>query len=339
AFFFIAVTKGKTEPLGLPAVPDEIAGTSVMRQLGEKLFFDRGLAVNGTLSCAMCHIPAQGYASNQSALSIGIEGRSLRRNAPSLYNIAFKRYLFLDGRETDLSAQIWVPLLAPDEMGNPAIGPVLTRLRNNKDYAIAFNIAFPGEGVTMTTLGRAIAAYEASLLRGNSRFDEAIFKGMKEKLTEQEWLGYEIFSSKASCSGCHEIGNETALFSDNKWHNTGIAFRYQNNSKNMQVQLAEGVMKSINLGSLGLNTKPLRDVGRFEITNNPSDRWAYVTPFLRGVRETAPYMHDGSLKTLEEVVDFYDHGGGQNPELDQKIRPLNLTAKEKAALIAFLLVL
>ena len=116
-------------PLGLPPVPPAIAGSAAMRRLGERLFFDRRLSANNTLSCAMCHIPTQGFASNQSALSIGMEGRSLRRNAPTLYNVVFKKLLFHDGRETDLAAQVWGPLLAADEMGNPAIGPLLDRLR------------------------------------------------------------------------------------------------------------------------------------------------------------------------------------------------------------------
>lgn len=130
-------------PLGLPPVPVAVLGSPAMQKLGEKLFFDRGLAANGTLSCAMCHIPAQGFTSNQSALSIGMEGRSLRRNAPSLYNVVFKQHLFHDGRETDLAAQVWGPLLAPDEMGNAGIGPLLSRLRRDPDYGPAFAAASP----------------------------------------------------------------------------------------------------------------------------------------------------------------------------------------------------
>jgi cytochrome c peroxidase len=324
------------EPLGLPPVPAEIAGTPAMRQLGEKLFFDRSLAANGTLSCAMCHIPAQGFASNQSALSIGIEGRSLRRNAPSLYNVVYKRYLFHDGRETDLAAQVWGPLLAPDEMGNPAIGPLLARLRANPDYGPAFHAAFPGEGVSMTTLGRAIAAYESTLLRGDSRFDKALFGGQRSALSQEEWRGYQIFVSKGGCSACHAIGTDAALFTDQSWHNTGVAFRKRNASPDVGVEIARGVVKTVDLSALGLSPPPPRDVGRFEISNDPADRWAYTTPALRGVAETAPYMHDGSLTTLEEVIEFYDRGGGINPALDAKIRPLDLKREEKAALVAFL---
>jgi cytochrome c peroxidase len=331
-----SIATAVAEPLGLPPVPAGMAGTPAMRELGEKLFFDRGLAANGTLSCAMCHIPAQGFASNQSALSIGVEGRTLRRNAPSLYNVVYKRYLFHDGREIDLAAQVWGPLLAPDEMGNSAIGPLLARLRADPDYGPAFGAAFPGEGVTMTTLGRAIAAYEATLLRGDSRFDRAVYGGLKDSLSEEEWRGYEIFISKGGCSTCHSIGEDAALFTDQSWHNTGVAFRSRTASPNVPVEIARGIIKNVDVVALGLTLSPPRDIGRFEITNNPADRWAYITPLLRGVAETAPYMHDGSISTLEEVIDFYNRGGGANSALDSKIRPLGLTIEEKAALVALL---
>lgn len=325
-----------TQPLGLPPAPAAIAGSPAMRELGEKLFFDRGLSVNGTLSCAMCHIPAQAFASNQSALSIGMEGRSLRRNAPSLYNVVFKRFLFHDGRETDLAAQVWGPLLAPDEMGNAGIGPLLERLRGDPAYGPAFDAAFPGEGVTMTTLGRAVAAYEATLLRGDSRFDRALFGGETDALTAQEWRGYEIFVSKGGCGSCHLIGDRSALFTDQYWRNTGVAFR-RPAAETVKIELAPGVVTDVRLAAIGLDqARSPNDVGRFEITGDPADRWAYTTPMLRGVKDSWPYMHDGSLKTLEEVVEFYDQGGGPNPALDQRIKPLSLTGEEKAALVAFL---
>jgi len=324
-------------PLGLPEVPAAIAGTEPMRRLGERLFFDRGLAANGTLSCAMCHIPAQGFASNQSALSIGFEGRSLRRNAPSLYNVVFKKFLFHDGRETDLAAQVWGPLLAADEMGNPAIGPLLDRLRQDAVYGPAFNDAFPGEGVSMTTLGRAIAAYEATLLIGGGRFDRAIFGGDKSALTPQEWRGYQIFSSKGGCVSCHTIGETAALFTDQTWHNTGVAFAKESRASTTRIELAPGVFQEVQLSAVGLDqSAPRNDVGRFEISGDPNDRWAYTTPMLRGVKDSRPYMHDGSLKTLAEVVDFYNRGGGANPALDPRMKPLGLTEEEKAALVAFL---
>jgi cytochrome c peroxidase len=324
-------------PLGLPPVPAAVAGTPTMRKLGEELFFDRSLSANGTLSCAMCHIPGQGFASNQSALSIGMEGRSLRRHAPSLYNVVFKKFLFHDGREIDLAAQVWGPLLAADEMGNAGIGPLIARLRADTDYGPLFEAAFPGEGATMMTLGRAIAAYEASLLRGGGRFDRALYGGERSALTPREWQGYELFVGKAGCVACHEIGPQTALFTDQTWHNTGVAFRSGATGGKTEVRLAPGVFQNVDLAAVGLaQSGAPNDIGRFEITNAPADRWAYTTPMLRGVRESSPYMHDGSLGTLAEVVEFYDRGGGPNPALDPQIRPLGLSAEEKASLVAFL---
>ncbi len=324
-------------PLGLPPVPAVTAGTAQMRSLGERLFFDRSLSANGTLSCAMCHIPAQGYASNQSALSIGMEGRTLRRNAPSLYNVVFKKYLFHDGRESDLGAQIWGPLLAPDEMGNPGIGPLLTRIAQDRDYSLAFEAAFPGEGVTMATLGRAIAAYEATLLKGGSRFDRAFYGGDRAALSAQEWRGHDIFVTKGGCVACHEIGAASALFADQSWHVTGIAFRPRNEDATRVVELAPGVTTHVPISIFGqLRPDPRSDLGRFEITKDPADRWAFITPSLRGVKDTWPYMHDGSFATLQEIVEFYDSGCGPNPNLDPRLKPLGLTDDEKAALVAFL---
>jgi len=293
--------------IGLPPIPAQIFGTPAMRALGQKLFFDRGLSVNHTLSCAMCHIPEQAYASNQSALSIGMEGRALRRNAPSLYNVVFKQHLFHDGRETDLVAQAWGPLLAGDEMGNLSIGPLLDRLRRDKAYGAVFDDAFPNEGVTMTTLGRAVASFEATLLIGATRFDRAIFAGEKDALAPQEWRGYALFIGKAGCAVCHAIGARDALFTDQSWHNTGVGFA-RRNSDATRVELAKGVHATVRL----------------------------ATPMLRGVKDSWPYMHDGSLATLEEVVEFYDRGGGTNPGLDDRIKPLGLTDEEKTALVAFL---
>jgi cytochrome c peroxidase len=331
-----ASVSGEIEtPLGLPSPPPALVGSPAMRRLGERLFFDRGLSANGTLSCAMCHIPTQGYASNQSALSIGMEGKTLRRNAPSLYNVVFKKYLFHDGRETDLVAQVWGPLLAADEMGNLGVGPLLDRLRRDPAYGPAFAEAFPGDGVTMITLGRAIAAFEATLLRSDTGFDRAYFGGDAHALTPLERRGFEVFLAKG-CAQCHTVGERDALFLDQSWHNTGVAFAARAASK-ARVELAPGVSTEVDVSAIGLVPAQGRsDLGRFDITRDPKDRWAFVTPTLRGVRDSAPYMHDGSLKTLEEVVEFYDRGGGANPALDPKIKPLGLSDDEKRALAAFL---
>lgn len=331
-----AASDALVAPLGLPPIPASIAGMPAQRALGEKLFFDRSLSANNTLSCAMCHIPAQGFTSNQSALSIGMEGRTLKRNAPTLYNVAYKTLLFHDGRETDLAAQVWGPLLNADEMGNPGIGPLVARLRKDSTYGPLFDAAFPGEGATMITIGRAIAAYEATLLRGDSRFDRAVFGGDTGAMSKEEWRGFALFREKG-CASCHVVGADNALFTDQAAHNTGVGFAPR--PATTRVELAPGVFTNVRLGEMGLAPDMPHDVGRFDITRNPVDRWAYVTPTLRAVTETVPYMHDGSLATLEAVVDFYDRGGGANPALDVRIKPLGLTPDQKSALVAFLLTL
>ena len=188
----------------------------------------------------------------------------------------------------------------------------------------------------MVTLGRAIAAYEATLLKGDSRFDRASYGGDRAALTQPEWRGYEIFVTKGGCAACHEIGATSALFSDQSWHDTGVAFRPREYAPT-RVELAPGVTTHVRLSTFGSDRPdPRSDLGRFEITKDPSDRWAFTTPSLRGVKDTGPYMHDGSLATLEDVVDFYDLGGGPNPNLDPRLKPLGLIDDEKAALVAFL---
>jgi cytochrome c peroxidase len=163
---------GKQTLVGLPPYSNLTGATPAQIQLGKKLFFDRRLSVNNTLSCGMCHIEGQAFASTQTSLSVGMEGRSLRRNAPSLFNVVFQQTLFHDGRETELANQVWLPLLLSDEMANPSVGSVINRIRSLPDYEGAFERAFDGAGPSMQTIGDAIAAYERTLLSANSRFDK-----------------------------------------------------------------------------------------------------------------------------------------------------------------------
>src|SRR5262249_4921737 len=159
--------------LGLPpfTVPADNPITPEKVELGRKLFLDRRLSPNGTMSCAMCHLPEQGFTSNELATPVGIEGRTVRRNAPTLLNVAFQRHLFHDGRAVSLEAQIWEPLLAANEMGNRSVGDVLDRIRALADYGGLFEKIFDGQGVSAGRLGQALAAYERTLVAGNSRFD------------------------------------------------------------------------------------------------------------------------------------------------------------------------
>ncbi|MGD8630383.1 MAG: cytochrome c peroxidase [Gammaproteobacteria bacterium] len=323
-------------PLGLPAVP-EAAGYPVTRPrvaLGRKLFYDRRLSHNNTISCAMCHVPAQGFTVNEMATAVGIEGRSVRRNAPTLYNVAYASRLFHDARETSLEQQIWGPLLAANEMGNPSVGYVLERIRALPDYQGLFEAAFDGTGPGMETLGKALAAYQRTLVSANSPFDRWYYGGQADALTAAAVRGFRLFSGKAGCSHCHSITATHALFTDNALHNTGIGYRA---SFGKPLAAGREVAADVSLRSARALPVTGNDLGRYEITLDPADRWKYRTPSLRNVALTAPYMHDGSLGSLQAVVAFYNAGGISNPELDPLLGPLDLTPSEQDDLVAFLM--
>jgi cytochrome c peroxidase len=327
-------------PLGLPAVPvprdnpltkDKIA-------LGRKLFFDRRLSLNGTMSCAMCHVPEQGFTSQEQNTALGIEGRTVRRNAPTIYNVAYLDRLFHDGRESSLENQVWGPFLAAHEMGNPSVGAVVDKLKSLGDYRGWFEKAFK-KGPNMETVGQAIASYERTLVSADSPFDRWYFGNSDGAVSAEAKLGFELFTGKAGCSHCHVAEAKSALFTDSRMHNTGIGYRetMTPTPAKTKVQLAPGVSVDVDAATLGQigETKP-SDLGYYEITQNPQDRWKYKTPSLRNIALTAPYMHNGSLPGLREVVEFYNAGGVTNENLDPTIRPLGLSESEKAALFDFL---
>lgn len=329
--------------LGLPGVPYPAAGapSQAVVDLGRKLFMDRRLSSNNTLSCAMCHVPEQGFAAVELATAVGIEGRSLRRNAPTLLNVAYVRELFHDGRSDSLEHQAWAPLLNPIEMGNPATVDVIKKIGAMPDYAGRFEATFGAAGVSESTVGAALAGYQRSLVAGGSRFDRWRYGGDKAALNASERAGFAVFAGKGRCIACHSVGEKEALFADGRFHNTGIGFgRYQgahDPAHRYVVQLAPGVVTELRDSDLASVSEPAQeDTGRHEVTGKPGDKWAYRTPTLRNVALTAPYMHDGSLATIEEVVEYYQHGGIDNPGKDPLVQPLALSAKDKRDLAAFL---
>lgn len=325
-------------PLGLPPLEAKHQPVKKQVELGKKLFFDRRLAFNNTNSCAMCHIESQGLTSNQSATAIGMEGRSLNRNAPALYNVAYEDHLFHDGRETDLVQQAWAPLLSPLEMANPSIGSVVDRVKNMSDYKGLFEAAFDNHGPSMETIGSALASYQRTLLAGNSRFDQWYYGKKADALTADEKHGFEVFTGKGNCASCHTVGEKYSRFTDGKFYNTGIGYHTAigAGSRVSNVQIAPGEFIPVKHEDMETYSAPrLNDIGRFAVTLDPQDRWAYKTPGLRNVELTYPYMHDGSLSTLEDVVEFYDKGGFEH-DADRVLFPLGLTAKEKSDLVAFL---
>ncbi len=337
-----ALARIQKVPVGLPVVPfpDDNPPSELKIKVGRKLFYDRRLSHNNTISCAMCHIPEQGFTVNETATAVGAQGKTLRRNAPTLLNVAFAAPLFHDGRETTLETQVISPLLAHDEMAIPSIGFLVEKIRRLDDYEKLFQLAFD-RGVSIEGIGAAIASYERTLVSANSPFDRWHYGNEPDALTPEQKEGFYLFVDKGKCLNCHVINEDFALFTDNGFHDTGVGWKRSMEKaapgRTVRVELAPGVFTSISreaIESVGLPEQ--EDRGRYEVTLDPSDRWRFKTPTLRNIALTAPYMHDGSLSTLRDVVIFYDRGGFPHENLDPVIQPLHLTDDEIDALVAFL---
>ena len=304
-------------PLGLNKRPTETNPSTVAQAaLGRRLFFDTRLSADGKVSCATCHKPLRGFATAD-PIAVGIDGRKGKRNAPTLFNRAFGQSQFWDGRVASLEQQAVLPIENPDEMGHD-FTKLLPELRGDKDLVKQFRAAYsdPAKEKTVTekaaaenlvsrkNIAHALAAFQRTLVLGNSPVDQFQHAGKHGALTTLERTGMWLFESRARCWKCHSGRN----FTDEKFHNTGV--------------------------SAGTTA---RDTGRFQVTEKEADRFRFKTPTLRGVSLTAPYMHDGSMETLEDVVRFYSKGGGiQDPTLDDDLEKLDLSDNEIAALVAFL---
>ena len=247
-----SVPSAETPPstlLGLPPQADVDSSTRI--NLGRKLFMDRRLSRNRTMSCGMCHVPEEGFASNQTDTAIGLGGRHLRRNAPTLLNVGYQSSLFHDGREVSLEHQVWSPLLAEDEMDNGSRAELVARLAALADYREPFRRAFPGQRIGEDLIAAALAAYERSLASGNSRFDRWRFGRDSEALSAMERRGLELFTGKGGCAVCHLIGDNEALFTDRRYHNTGIGWQRANRpAQHYTVPLAPGVTTEIAASAL-----------------------------------------------------------------------------------------
>ena len=217
---------------------------------------------------------------------------------------------------------------------------MLERVRSAPDYEGLFELVFPEDaGSTMETLGMAIASYERTLLSGDSPFDRWYYGRDPSRLDAAAERGFRLFTGKAGCSGCHSVGAEHALFTDGGFHNTGIGYAASmlDEPGRRRVLVAPGEYLALDSELVAqVSEPPPSDLGLYEITQDPADRWKYRTPTLRNVALTAPYMHDGSLASLADVVAFYDRGGVPNEGRDPRVRPLGLTAAERFELVAFL---
>ncbi len=327
-------------PLGLPLllVPEETPLTTDKIALGRKLFYDRRLSLNNTFSCAMCHIPEQGFSSQEMATAVGIEGRNVRRNSPTLYNVGYAKLLFHDGRENSLEQQVWEPLLAENEMANPSIGYVIEKIKSFDDYQELFQKSF-ASGPNMLTIGQALASYQRALNSADSAFDRWYYGKQNDAVSEQVKKGFQLFSGKAGCSACHLLNEHHALLTDQQLHNTGIGYQESmlKTPEKQRIQLAPGIFVEVDSDTLSsVSETKANDLGQYEITQNPADRWKYKTPSLRNIALTAPYMHNGSLSTLKQVIEFYNRGGIDNENLDPLIKPLQLKQTEINDLEAFL---
>lgn len=288
--------------LGLPDVPFPEANPPSWKKidLGKRLFFDKSLSEDGTVSCATCHSPEKVFT-DALPVSQGIGERRGHRNTPTLVNTAFQPYQFWDGRVTSLEDQALHPLENPREMGS-SVERVLEWLNRVPDYRVAFQQAF-STPANRQTVSHALASFERTIFSGASPYDD-YSAGNREALSAMANEGMKLFNGKAHCHVCHQGYN----FSDGLFHNLGV----------------------------GWNTSQFTDEGRYGITGIAKDHGAFKTPTLRQVAQTAPYMHDGSFSTLEAVVEFYDAGGKSNPHLDPLVQPLRLSAQEKRALVEFL---
>ena len=291
-----------TLPLGLPDVLLPTLDPSARRktELGKQLFFDRRLSQNEVLSCASCHIPERAF-SDTVPVSRGVYGATGKRNTPTLLNLALQPYQFWDGRSSSLEDQALRPFENAEEMGSD-IETTLARLNRIPSYQNAFRAAFDAEA-TRENLAQALASFERTILAGNSPYDRHV-AGEREAMHPKAIEGLKLFDGKGHCHLCHQGFS----LSDGLFHNLGVGWDGQN----------------------------FADQGRFGVTGIAKDKGAFKTPTLRQIAQTAPYMHDGSLSTLEEVVEFYDRGGKPNPHLDARIQPRRLSAQEKEALVEFL---
>jgi cytochrome c peroxidase len=268
--------------------------------LGKQLYFDGRLSKNGAISCAFCHNPGTGFADARQ-FSIGAFGTAGGRQAPTVYNTGFQPLQFWDGRAGSLEEQAIGPVHNPVEMAETH-ATVVPKISKIPGYQKQFQLVFGG-GASLQHIAEAIAAFERTIVSQNSPFDKYVM-GKKDAMTESAVRGMALFRGKGRCILCHHGPN----FTDNQFHNLGVP--------------QEGLLKE--------------DLGRFEVTRMDRDKGAFKTPTLRSIIETAPYMHDGVFKTLEEVIEFFDKGGGANTHLSPLMRPLNLGGEEKQDLIEFL---
>lgn len=336
------------EPLGLPPVPipaDNPQSEPKIR-LGEKLFHDIRFSSTGKVSCATCHDRSKSFTDSPLRVSEGINKLTGTRNAPTVVNAAYLKSQFWDGRSPSLEDQAQHPFLNPVEMALPDHQPILQIVRTDPDYVKAFQDIFAktGEQITMTEVTQAIASFERTVLAGNSPFDRWYFGGDKKALDEAQVRGFQVFVGQGRCVSCHVIEQTQALFTDSRFHNIGVGINaIQQDVPHLAGAFLDAKAKGANVDIAVLTDKKTSELGRFAVTDQFDDLGGFKTPTLRNIALTAPYMHDGSLPSLTDVVNHYNNGGAAKPSdkvndyLSGGIRPLGLSDAQKNDLVAFLL--
>jgi cytochrome c peroxidase len=325
-------------PVGNPQTPEKIA-------LGNKLFHDRRFSSTGLVACEKCHEPTKAFTDSPLQVSEGIQKLTGTRNAPTVVNAVYFESMFWDGRSPSLEDQALHPFLNPVEMALPSHEPILTIVRTDPEYATAFQRVFAKEGlaISMKEVTQAIAAFERTQVAGNSPFDRYFYGGESKALTDAQKRGFDLFVNKGRCVSCHVTEQTQALFTDNRFHNVGVGI---NDIQGDVPALAGEFLKAkATLGEvdkLVLADKRTSELGRFAISREFEGLGAFKTPTLRNVAVTPPYMHDGSLKTLRDVIVHYNNGGVTkegnpvNDFLSGGIRPLSLTDAEIDDLVSFM---
>ncbi len=269
-------------------------------ELGRLLFFDKRLSGDGTIACSSCHLPSRAFTDGK-AVSNGINGQRGHRNAPTVINRLYGRSFFWDGRARTLTEQTLEPFLSPVEHGLSQ-HDLLSIIKAIPGYRHLFRKTF-GTDVTEDGIATALTHFQWTILSGNSPVDRFDYRGDTAALSAAAQRGFLVFRGKGGCVRCHAGPNYT----DEQYHNLGVGWE-----------------------------TPHIDLGRYAVTRRPEDIGAFKTPTLREVARTAPYMHDGRFKTLREVVNFYNHGGVNNPHQDSIMRPLFLSDDEREDLEVFL---
>lgn len=320
--------------LGLPKLTIPIDNQQSVEKiaLGRQLFNDKRLSQDGSISCASCHEQKRAFTDGRQ-VAVGIKQQTGFRNAPTVVNAAYYQTLFLDGRAASLEEQALGPLLNPIEHGLKSHQQIVELVSQAPNYQKQFAKVFNTNEITAELIAQAIASFERTQIAGNSAFDRYLFGRDRQTLSDSEARGMRLFRRKGNCANCHEISGKDALFMDNRFYNLGVGF----DKVNPQIaDFVEALRAGDSADEFAFTDAQRAELGRFNVTHIIADIGKFKTPTLRNIALTAPYMHDGSMNTLEDVVEYYDQGGEKNPFLDSAIFPLHFTDQEKLDLVAFL---